>query len=61
MSQQSQRIKCRIESCRFNSPDHFCELKSIVVAPCRASAFDNVSDKSQSMCSNFEEKDRSMF
>lgn len=57
----AQIIKCRIESCAHNSPDHRCELHSIDVCPCRPCDCDSVSDKSESMCASFVEKHRGLF
>ena len=56
-----QVIKCQIESCIHNSPDHFCELRSITVCPCKPCDCDSVQEKSQSMCASFEERNRSLF
>ena len=56
-----QTIKCQIESCIYNAPDHYCKRKSIVVTPCGRNDCDSVSEKSESMCADFEEKKRGWF
>ena len=56
-----QVIKCQIESCVHNTPDHFCDKRCINVCPCKPCDCDSVTNKDQSMCSDFEEKSRSLF
>lgn len=58
---KDQVIRCQIESCIHNSPDHFCQLRTIKVTPCAPKSFDNVANKSDSMCSNFQKKEATLF
>lgn len=58
---KNQTIRCQIESCQHNAPDHYCQLNAIKVAPCSPNRCDNVTNRSDSMCENFEKKDRSFF
>ena len=37
-----QTIKCQIESCSHNSPDHYCQLREIRVSPCGNCGCSNV-------------------
>ncbi len=57
----SQTIRCQIESCSYNSPDHYCQLREIKVSPCGNCGCSSVSEKEQSMCASFREKPRSFF
>lgn len=61
MNYKNQTIKCQIESCAHNSPDHFCNLKSINVCPCKPCDCDSVTEKSESMCASFEERPKGIF
>ena len=61
MAKKNQTIKCQVESCAFNAPDHYCQLKEIKVCACRPCDCDSVSIKEESMCDSFQEKDRSFF
>jgi len=61
MKTPAQVIKCQIESCVHNSPDHYCQLRSISIHPCKPYDCDTVAHKSDSMCANFEKKDRGIF
>jgi len=58
---RNQVIRCLIESCIYNSPDHYCILNSIKVAPCAPKDSDSVKHKSDSMCSNFVKKEGGFF
>jgi len=58
---KGQIIKCQIESCSHNSPDHYCQLREIKVSPCGNCGCSSVSEKEQSMCASFHEKPRSFF
>ncbi|MBQ9941865.1 MAG: hypothetical protein IJP03_02525 [Christensenellaceae bacterium] len=58
---QNQTIKCQIESCAHNSPDHFCRLNCICVHPCKPCDCDSVTHRSESMCANFRYKEREIF
>ena len=57
----NQSIRCQIESCEHNSPDHYCALNEIKVCPCDNCGCSSVSEKEQSMCASFQEKARSFF
>lgn len=61
MEKEKQIIRCQIESCKYCSPDHFCQLNAICISPCRPCIGDTVESRSDSMCSNFEKKDRGLF
>lgn len=50
---QVQTIRCKIETCAHNTPDHYCALQSICVKACRPSNCLNVANRSDSMCENF--------
>ncbi len=54
---RNQVIKCLIETCVYNSPDHYCTLNCIMVAPCAPKDSDSVMYRSDSMCSNFKKKE----
>lgn len=58
---KQQVVRCQIESCRHNSPDHYCQLTSIHVAPCAPRQCGNVANKRESMCASFEKKEVSFF
>ena len=58
---KSQTIKCQIESCLHNGPDHYCALTEINVCPCNDRSCSAVSRKEQSMCSSFHERPRGFF
>ena len=55
-----QTVKCKIESCTHNTPDHHCSLKAITVCPCGCGC-DGVKEKSGSMCASFDEKKSGLF
>lgn len=55
---KGQCIKCHIESCAHNRPDHYCRLHEIMVSPCAGCGCSGVSQKEQSMCASFAEKQR---
>lgn len=59
--EKQQIIKCRIESCIHNRPDHRCSLGEINVSPCGACGCSTVKEKEQSMCASFAEKQRGFF
>ena len=61
MKKPEQLIQCQIESCRHNLPDHHCALTSISICPCRPCDCDSVAHRSESMCANFEKKEKGMF
>lgn len=47
-----QKIKCTVESCKFNDCDHsVCELKQIEVQACPGCS--NGTAKDESMCGNY--------
>ena len=50
-----QTIRCRIDTCVHNSPDHFCRLSHVTILPCGKSA-GSVADKPESMCADFEKR-----
>ena len=56
-----QKIKCGIESCRHNKPDHYCALSSISVCPYDGCGCDDVHNCQESMCGSFEKKDMGLF
>lgn len=53
-----QTIRCQIETCVYNTPDHFCSLPSICVRACRPCSCINVNNRSDSMCENFVRRER---
>ena len=57
---KSQKVKCQIESCCHNKPDHYCDLSCVNVCPCGCGC-DDVHQKGESMCADFEEKDMGIF
>ena len=57
----AQLIKCQIESCIYNAPDHRCTLNSITVSPCAPMDSDGVAYRSDSMCANFVKKESGLF
>ena len=56
-----QTIKCQIESCLHNGPDHYCELKEIRICPCAPCGCSSVAEKEQSMCADFHQRPRGFF
>ena len=59
--ENNQTIRCGIESCSHCRADHYCELSEIRICPCSPRDFDSVSVREESMCADFEEKDRHIF
>ena len=57
---QVQTIRCQIETCVYNTPDHYCALPSICIKACRPSNCLNVSNRRDSMCENFVRRERSI-
>lgn len=61
MKENTQTIRCSIDSCAHCRPDHYCELNEIKVRPCAPCGSENVETREDSMCASFEERMRSMF
>ena len=61
MNQQDQTIRCRIESCVYNSPDHYCTRKTITVAPLSGERPDRVTSMKESCCADFEQAKMDLF
>lgn len=57
----NQVIKCQIESCVHNAPDHYCKLNEIRICPCHPCGCSSVCEREQSMCANFRERPRNFF
>ncbi|MBE5759250.1 MAG: DUF1540 domain-containing protein [Clostridiales bacterium] len=51
-----QKIRCSIESCRFNEFGSDCLLDSIEVCPCPECGRDSVTSCRDSLCASFEVK-----
>ena len=61
MKDNHQTIRCGIESCVHCRPDHYCDKSEIKITPCAPCDCDSVSVREESMCADFEEKNRSFF
>jgi len=53
---KADQIKCDIESCAHNAPDHCCRLDTVNICACSPCDCDDVHACRDSMCASFHEK-----